>query len=93
MPYFVETSDGQIQKVDGEFIPGETEVSGDTEAVYLVGKTFRMKRALMPEGGTMKAPRKYTLADGSRKTRADMNAEELAWLNAKIAGGKKKKAE
>lgn len=92
MPYFLETSDGQIQKVDGDFIPGETEVGADTEAVYVVGKTFRMKRALMPEGGVAKAPRKYTLADGSRKTRAEMTAEEVAWLNAKITGGKKKKA-
>lgn len=95
--YFIELEDGSIQKCEENFVLGETSVPADVKAVYTVGKTFTMKRTLLPEGGkSVGAPRRYTLPDGSRKLRSEMTQAELDWLNEKIKkarDAKKTKAE
>ena len=84
MPYFIEMTDGTIMKAEGEFDAQNFNDEG-VEAVYTVGRTYKMQRTLLPVGGKAKgAPRRYTLPDGSRKLRAEMTAAELEWLNAKI---------
>lgn len=95
--YFIELEDGSVQKFEENFVLGETSVPADVKAVYTVGKTFTMKRTLLPEGGkAVSAPRKYNLPDGSRKLRSEMSESELSWLNEKIKKAreaKKAKAE
>ena len=96
MPYFIELEGGEVQKVDAEFVLGETEVPADIKAVYTTGRVFTMKRTLLPEGGKVAGPpRRYTLLDGSRKLRSEMTEAELAWLNSKLvkARAAKNKAE
>ena len=83
--YFIELESGECTKVDADFIFGETEVPADVNAVYLVGKSFAMKRTLVPEGGKIKgAPRRYSLPDGTRKLRSEMTESELNWVNDKL---------
>lgn len=84
MPYFVEMTDGTIVKAEGEFDAQNFNDEG-VEAVYTVGRTYKMQRTLLPVGGKPKgAPRRYTLPDGSRKLRSEMTEAEIEWLNAKI---------
>ena len=95
--YFIELEDGSVQKFEEDFKLGETSVPADVKAVYTVGKTYTMKRTLLPEGGkTPGAPRKYTLPSGERKLRSEMTQAELDWLNEKVKkarDAKKNKAE
>ena len=84
MPYFIEMTDGQIVKVEEDF-DAQTFSGEGAEAVYTVGRVYKMQRTLLPVGGKVKgAPRRYTLPDGSRKLRSEMTEAEIEWLNAKI---------
>ena len=84
MPYFMEMTDGQIVKAEEDFDTQNFNSEG-VEAVYTVGRTYKMQRTLLPVGGKAKgAPRRYSLPDGSRKLRSEMTESELEWLNAKI---------
>jgi len=84
MPYFMEMTDGQIVKAEEDFDTQNFNSEG-VEAVYTVGRTYKMQRTLLPVGGKAKgAPRRYSLPDGSRKPRSEMTESELEWLNAKI---------
>ena len=84
MLYFIEMTDGQIVKAEGEFDAQNFNDDG-AEAVYTVARTYKMQRTLLPVGGKVKgAPRRYTLPDGSRKLRSEMTEAEIEWLNAKI---------
>lgn len=84
MPYFVEMTDGTIEKYEGDFDAQNFNDDG-AEAVYTVGRTYKMQRTLLPVGGKAKgAPRRYSLPDGSRKLRSEMTEAEIEWLNAKI---------
>lgn len=84
MPYFVEMTDGTIEKFEGDFDAQNFNDDG-AEAVYTVARTYKMQRTLLPVGGKAKgAPRRYSLPDGSRKLRSEMTEAEIEWLNAKI---------
>jgi hypothetical protein len=85
MPYFMEFESGEIEKVEADFVLGQTEVPADIKAVYMVGRTFTMKRTLLPDGGKVPGPpRRYNLPDGTKKLRSEMTAAELEWLNSKL---------
>ena len=84
MSYFVEMTDGTIEKCEGDFDAQNFSDDG-AEAVYTVARTYKMQRTLLPVGGKAKgAPRRYSLPDGSRKLRSEMTEAEIEWLNAKI---------
>lgn len=84
MPYFVEITNGEIVKIEEDFDAANFDSEG-VEAVYTVGRTYKMQRTLLPVGGKAKgAPRRYSLPDGSRKLRSEMTEAEIEWLNAKI---------
>ena len=77
--YFVEYTDGRIEKFEGQINPGA--LGEGVEAAYTVATVYAKQSVFQATDLVGKGERRVRMPDGSLKLKADMTDEEKAWYS------------
>ena len=77
--YFVEYTDGRIEKFEGELNPSA--LGEGVEAAYTVATVYAKQSVFQATDLVGKGERRVRMPDGSLKLKADMTDEEKAWYS------------
>lgn len=77
MPYFIEYTDGRVEKFEGEVTPEE--LGPDVQAAYTVAKIYTRESVFKAKDLTPKIVRRIRLPSGELKFKEELTADELKW--------------